>query len=87
MTIYCEFNTDYEPLLQDIVNYAIEDYGNYLNISTLIEIELADKELFPYETEGKLASKEKIFLSSGRFELLPCFNVINFRENFQKNYN
>ena len=57
----CEFNTDYEPLLQDIVNYAIENYGNNLNISTLTEIELADKELFPYETEGKLASKEKIF--------------------------
>ena len=55
MKIYCEFNTDYEPLLQDLVNY-----GNHLNISTLTEIELADKELFPYETEGKLASKEKI---------------------------
>lgn len=39
MKIYCEFNTDYEPLLQDIVNYAIENYaienyGNHLNIST-----------------------------------------------------
>lgn len=59
MKIYCEFNTDYEPLLQDIVNYAIENYGNNLNISTLTEIELADKELFPYETEGKWLVKKK----------------------------
>ena len=53
-----------------------------------IESVLKEKEIvidsITYETEGKLASKEKIFLSSGRFELLPCFNVINFRENFQK---
>lgn len=81
MKIYCEFNTDYEPLLQDIVNYAIENYGNHLNISTLIEIELADKELFPYETEGKLASKEKIFLNSGRFELLPCLDIKTLYDN------
>ena len=81
MKIYCEFNTDYEPLLQDIVNYAIENYGNNLNISTLTEIELADKELFPYETEGKLASKEKIFLSSGRFELLPCLDIKTLYDN------
>lgn len=85
MKILCDFNAEYEPLLKKIVEYALENYGNGLNVNTLKEIELVDKQLFPYSTEGKLVGKDKIVLSSETFELLPCLEIsqlyddINFK--------
>lgn len=36
---------------------------------------------FNTDYEPKLASKEKIFLSSGRFELLPCLDIKTLYDN------
>lgn len=81
MKIFCTFNKDYEPLLKQTVEYAIENYGKDLNVDTLEEIELADKKLFPYSTEGKLISKERIVLSSETFEFLPYLDITQLYDN------
>lgn len=41
MKIFCTFNKDYEPLLKQTVEYAIENYGKDLNVDTLEEIPLS----------------------------------------------
>ena len=69
MKIYCLYNHEYHIFLNKVVELILNQYGSDLNINTLKEIELVNKNECAYETDGKVIDNSKIIVTS---RLLPC---------------
>lgn len=81
MKIFCLYDSELHIFLNEVVQYVLNRYVDQLNISTLEEIELVDKNTFQYETDGKTINKSKIIVTSRLYELLPCFDIQSLIEN------
>lgn len=86
MKVFCNYNKEFDEFLKKTVNYTINKYGQYLDVTDIEEIELQDIKNFPYETDGKTYDEgRKILLTSRLYELLPSFDIrkikndINFK--------
>lgn len=75
MKVYCLYNQEYHIFFNEVVKYVLNKYGKQLNIATLQEIELVDKNTFQYETDGKVINNNKIVVTSRLYELLPSFDI------------
>ena len=75
MRIYCLYNRIFHIFLNEVVQYVLDRYGCELNIITLREIELVDKNTFQYETDGKVLSQDKIIVTSRLYEQLPNLDI------------
>lgn len=84
MKIYCFYSHEYDTFLNKIVALILDKYGSQLNIGTLQEIELIDKNDLPYETDGKVLNASKIIVTSRLYELLPHLDIdaLNGNENY-----
>ena len=69
MKVYCSYNQELHNFLNKVVKLILNEYGPQLNLATLEEIELVNKNEFAYETDGKTVSNSKIIVTS---RLLPC---------------
>lgn len=81
MKIFCLYNQDFHVFLNQVVEYILNKYGNQLNITTLEEIELVNKNTFEYDTDGKIISKNKIVVTSRLYELLPSLDILSLITN------
>lgn len=81
MKIYCLYNEEFDQFLKEVVEITLSKYGSQLNINSLEEIELVNKNVYPYETDGRIISNSKIVVTSRLYELLPCFDVTTLIEN------
>lgn len=81
MKIFCLYNMEYHVFLNKVVGYVLSQYGDKLNIATLEEVELVNKNVFEYETDGKTISNSKIIVTSRLYELLPSFDIQSLLEN------
>lgn len=68
-------------LSNQVVEYILNKYDNQLNITTLEEIELVDKNIFEYDTDAKIISKNKIVVTSRLYELLPSLDILSLITN------
>lgn len=75
MKIYCSYSNRYNTFLNRVVELILDKYGSQLNINTLEEIELIDKNDLPYETDGKVLNAKKIIVTSRLYELLPNLKI------------
>lgn len=75
MKIYCSYNHDYHIFLNEVAELVLKQYGSDLNISTLREIELVNKDEFAYETDGKAVDNSKIIVTSRLYERLPTLSI------------
>jgi len=53
LKIYCSYSHEYHIFLNKVVELVLNQYGADLNINTLTEIELVNKNECAYETEKK----------------------------------
>lgn len=75
MRVYCLFNQKFHGFLNEAVKHVLDTYGSQLNIDTLEEIELVNKNEFEYETDGRIVDSHKIIVTSRLYELLPSFDI------------
>lgn len=76
MKIFCKYNKEFDSFLKKTVKYTIDRYGQYLDVTSIEEIELQDIKNFSYETDGKTYDEgRKILLTSRLYELLPSFDI------------
>lgn len=59
----------------------LEKYGSKLNLDTLEEIELVDKNVYEYITDGRVIDCHKIVVTSRLYELLPSFRIEELNDN------
>lgn len=81
MKIYCSYNSELHEFLNKVVILILDKYGSQLNLDTLEEIELINKEKISYETDGKVLSKSKIIVTSRLYELLPTYEIEDLNNN------
>lgn len=81
MKIYCSYSDEYNNFLSEVVELILDKYGSQLNIDTLEEIELIDKNDLPYETDGKVLNAGKIIVTSRLYELLPNLGIDTLSDN------
>ena len=81
MKIYCLYNQKLHRFLNEVVELILDTYGSQLNIDTLKEIELVNKNEFEYQTDGRVEDSQKIIVTSRLYELLPSFNVKKLEGN------
>lgn len=81
MKVYCSYNKEYHKFLNKVVASILEKYGSQLDISALEEIELINKEVLPYETDGKILSSKKVIVTSRLYELLPTLKIGDLENN------
>lgn len=81
MKIYCFYNYEYHIFLNKVVELVLNQYGSDLNINTLKEIELINKNECAYETDGKVIDNSKIIVTSRLYELLPTLNINCLNDN------
>ena len=81
MKVYCSYNEEYHQFLNKIVDSILEKYGSQLDISALEEIELINKKVLPYETDGKMLSSKKVIVTSRLYELLPTLEIEDLENN------
>lgn len=84
MRIYCLYNQKFHIFLNEVVKLILDKYGSQLNIDTLEEIELVNKNQFEYETDGRIVDSRKIIVTSRLYELLPTLDIEKLNDN--KNY-
>ena len=53
MKVYCSYSQELHNFLNKVVKLILNEYGPQLNLATLEEIELVNKNEFAYETDGK----------------------------------
>lgn len=72
--------------LNKVVEIVLEKYGIQLNLETLEEIELVDKNEYEYITDGRVIDCHKIIVTSRLYELLPSFRIeeLNNNTNFKE---
>lgn len=81
MKIFCVYSQELHRFLNEVVKLVLDKYGSNLNIHTLEEIELVNKNDLPYETDGKVLSKSKIIVTSRLYELLPTLTISELINN------
>ena len=81
MKVYCLYNEVFDQFLKEVVQLILSKYSSQLNIESLEEIELVNKNVYPYETDGRIISNSKIVVTSRLYELLPCFDITTLKEN------
>lgn len=81
MKIYCSYSHEYHIFLNKVVELVLNQYGADLNINTLTEIELVNKNECAYETDGKAIDNSKIIVTSRLYELLPTLNINCLNDN------
>lgn len=81
MKIFCAYSQELHRFLNEVVKLVLDKYGSNLNIHTLEEIELVNKNDLPYETDGKVLSKSKIIVTSRLYELLPTLTISELINN------
>lgn len=81
MKIYCLYNEEFDQFLKEVVQLILSKYGLQLNIESLEEIELVNKNAYSYETDGKVISNSKIIVTSRLYELLPTLDVKALEDN------
>lgn len=67
--------------MNKVVELILDKYGSQLNLDTLEEIELIDKNELPYETDGKVLGNNKIIVTSRLYELLPTLEIDDLKNN------
>ncbi|GFI18166.1 hypothetical protein IMSAGC009_03338 [Lachnospiraceae bacterium] len=81
MKVFCSYDVRYDAFFKAVVKLTIDKYGLQLNIDTLKEIELIDKNDLPYEIDGKVLSASKIIVTSRLYELLPNLEIDSLKNN------
>lgn len=81
MKVFCSCDVRYDAFFKAVVKLTIDKYGSQLNIDTLKEIELIDKNDLPYETDGKTLNASKIIVTSRLYELLPNLEIDTLKNN------
>lgn len=81
MKVYCSYNQELHNFLNKVVKLILNEYGPQLNLATLEEIELVNKNELAYETDGKTVSNSKIIVTSRLYELLPTLNIDLLKDN------
>lgn len=81
MKVFCLYNNEFHEFLDKVVKQVLAIYGSKLNITSLEEIELVDKNEFSYPTDGKMINSKKIVVTSRLYELLPSFDIDNLEDN------
>lgn len=84
MRIYCLYNQKFHIFLNEVVELILDRYGSQLDIDTLEEIELVNKNEFEYDTDGRIINSHKIIVTSRLYELLPTLDIEKLNDN--KNY-
>ncbi|EHG33218.1 hypothetical protein [Enterocloster clostridioformis] len=84
MRVYCSYKKEFNEFLIAVVKLVIKEYGYNLNIKSLEEIELVNKNVYSYPTDGRTIDKSKIIVTSRLYELLSTFNIDQLKED--KNY-
>lgn len=75
MKIYCLYNQKFHDFLNEVVELILDKYGSQLNIDTLEEVELVNKNTFQYDTDGRVVDSHKIIVTSRLYELLPSLDI------------
>lgn len=81
MKIYCLYNEELHIFFNKVVEIILRDYSHKLNIASLNEIELVDKNNLSYVSDAKIISINKFIVSSRLYELLPSYDVLSLQEN------
>lgn len=81
MKVYCSYNQELHNFLNKVVKLILNEYGPQLNLATLEEIELVNKNEFEYEKDGETVSNSKIIVTSRLYELLPTLNINQLKDN------
>lgn len=81
MKIYCSYDVELDKFLKKVVRRILKDNESQLNLETLKEIELLNKDEFSYMSDAKTLEGCKIVLSSRLFELLPTYNLKLLKKN------
>lgn len=81
MKVFCSYDVRYDAFLKAVVKLTIDKYGSQLNIDSLKEIELINKNNLPYETDGKTLNASKIIVTSRLYELLPNLEIDALEDN------
>lgn len=81
MKIYCSYNEEFHIFLNKVVELILQEYGSQINISSLEEIELVNKNEFAYDTDGRVVDNSKIIVTSRLYELLPSFDIESLGNN------
>lgn len=81
MKIYCLYNEEFDQFLKEVVQLILNKYGSQLNIESLKEIELVNKNTYSYETDGKVINNSKIIVTSRLYELLPTLDIKALENN------
>lgn len=71
MKVYGSYNQKYHRFLNEVVELILNTYGSQLNIETLEEMELVNKN--EYVTDGRVIDNHKIIVTSRLYELLASF--------------
>ncbi len=64
MRVYCSYKKEFNEFLIAVVKLVIKEYGYNLNIKSLEEIELVNKNVYSYPTDGRTIDKSKIIVTS-----------------------
>ena len=81
MKIYCSYNQEFHIFLNKVVELILQEYGSQINISSLEEIELVNKNEFEYDTDGRVEGNSKIIVTSRLYELLPSYEIESLHNN------
>ena len=81
MKIYCLYNQKFHDFLNEVVELILDKYGSQLNIDTLEEVELVNKNTFQYDTDGRVVDSHKIIVTSRLYELLPSLDIKKLENN------
>lgn len=81
LKVYCLYNEGFDQFLKEVVQLILSKYGFQLNIESLKEIELVNKNTYSYETDGKVINNSKIIVTSRLYELLPILDIKALEDN------
>ena len=60
LKVYCLYNEGFDQFLKEVVQLILSKYGFQLNIESLKEIELVNKNTYSYETDGKVINNSNL---------------------------